>query len=174
MNTQVHTSGSPSGLWQRAKKPLFMAVLLIVAWLLWSGFLKPLLVGLGIFSTGLTLWVVKRMGYFDNELFAFRYGARLLPFWAWLGGEMLRSSIEVARIVISPTMRIDPQVVEVPIKDFGLVDQALLGNSITLTPGTLTLDVHDDRLLVHVLTKAGSDELLGGEMSRRVAALKQG
>ena len=55
----------------------------------------------------------------------------------------------------------------------GPVDQALLGNSITLTPGTLTLDVHEGRLLVHALTPSGAAALRGGEMQRRVAALRK-
>jgi hypothetical protein len=53
------------------------------------------------------------------------------------------------------------------------VDLALLGNSITLTPGTLTLDVHEGRLLVHALTPEGAAALERGEMQRRVAALRQ-
>ena len=52
------------------------------------------------------------------------------------------------------------------------VDLALLGNSITLTPGTLTLDVHEGRLLVHALTPEGAAALERGEMQRRVAALR--
>jgi len=52
------------------------------------------------------------------------------------------------------------------------VDQAILANSITLTPGTLALDVHDGEIIVHALTRAGADELERGEMDRRVAALR--
>jgi multicomponent Na+:H+ antiporter subunit E len=54
------------------------------------------------------------------------------------------------------------------------VDQALLGNSITLTPGTLTLNVNEGRILVHSLTLAGAQELKRGEMRRRVVALRRG
>jgi multicomponent Na+:H+ antiporter subunit E len=49
--------------------------------------------------------------------------------------------------------------------------QAMLGNSITLTPGTLTLQLRDGRLRVHCLTREGAAELADGEMTRRVAAL---
>lgn len=152
---------------------LTLFLLLIVAWVLWSGYLKPLLLGLGALSCLLTVWIVRRMGYFDDETYAFHYDWRLLGFWAWLGGEVVKSSIEVARVVLRPRIDVEPQVVAIDASSLGPVDQALLGNSITLTPGTLTLDVHEGRLLVHALTPNGAAALEGGEMLQRVAALRK-
>lgn len=151
---------------------LLLGVLLIAAWLLWSGLYKPLLIGLGVFSCGITLILARRMGYFDNELFAFRYNFRLLGYWWWLGGEIFKSSLDVAKVVLRPTLKVDPKVVELDVADLDALDQTLLGNSITLTPGTLTLDVHEGRLLVHSLTPDGGADVLEGEMKRRVAALR--
>jgi len=152
---------------------LILAVLLIAAWVLWSGYLKPLLLGLGALSCLLTVWIVRRMGYFDDENFAFHYDWRLLGFWAWLGREVVVSSIEVARVVLRRRLVVEPKVVNIDGSGLGPVDLALLGNSITLTPGTLTLDVHEDRLLVHALTADGAAALERGEMQRRVAALRK-
>ncbi len=152
---------------------LILAVLLIAAWVLWSGYLKPLLLGLGALSCLLTVWIVRRMGYFDDENFAFHYDWRLLGFWLWLGREVVVSSIEVARIVLRPRLDVEPKVVSIDGSGLGPVDLAVLGNSITLTPGTLTLDVHEDRLLVHALTAEGAAALERGEMQRRVAALRK-
>jgi multicomponent Na+:H+ antiporter subunit E len=152
---------------------LILAVLLIAAWVLWSGYLKPLLLGLGALSCLITVWIVRRMGYFDDETFAFHYDWRLLGFWAWLGREVVVSSIEVARVVLRRRLDIEPKVVNIDGSGLGPVDLALLGNSITLTPGTLTLDVHEDRLLVHALTPEGAAALERGEMQRRVAALRK-
>ena len=152
---------------------LILAVLLIAAWVLWSGYLKPLLLGLGALSCLLTVWIVRRMGYFDDENFAFHYDWRLLGFWAWLGREVVVSSIEVARVVLRRRLVVEPKVVNIDGSGLGPVDLALLGNSITLTPGTLTLDVHEDRLLVHALTAEGAAALERGEMQRRVAALRK-
>jgi multicomponent Na+:H+ antiporter subunit E len=148
-----------------------VVLLLIAAWLLWSGLYKPLLIGLGALSCALTAFIAKRMGYFDKDTFAFRYNLKLIGFWGWLGREIVRSSLEVARIVLAPKLCIDPKVVELDASDLDPVDQALLGNSITLTPGTLTLDVHEGRLLVHALTSETAAAVLEGEMKRRVAAL---
>jgi multicomponent Na+:H+ antiporter subunit E len=152
---------------------LVLALLLIMAWVLWSGYLKPLLLGLGALSCALTIWIMRRMGYFDDETFAFHYDWRLLGFWAWLGGEIIKSSIEVARVVLRRRMDVEPRIVNVDGSGLEPLDLALLGNSITLTPGTLTLDVHNDRLLVHALTADGAAALQGGEMQRRVAALRK-
>jgi multicomponent Na+:H+ antiporter subunit E len=151
---------------------LTLVLLLIAAWVLWSGYLKPLLLGLGALSCLLTVWIVRRMGYFDDETFAFHYDWRLLGFWAWLGLEVVKSSIEVARVVLRPRIEVEPSLVDVDGRELGPVDLAVLGNSITLTPGTLTLDAHEGRLLVHTLTADGAAALQGGEMLRRVAALR--
>lgn len=148
-----------------------VTALLIAAWLLWSGLYKPLLLALGAFSCALTVIIAKRMGYFDTDGFVFRYNLKLFGFWGWLGREIVKSSFDVARIVLSPKLPIDPKVVELDASDLDPVDQALLGNSITLTPGTLTLDVHEGRMLVHALTSDGAAAVLDGDMKRRVAAL---
>jgi multicomponent Na+:H+ antiporter subunit E len=152
---------------------LILALLLIAAWVLWSGYLKPLLLGLGALSCLLTIWVVKRMGYFDEENFAFHYDWRLLGFWVWLSREVVLSSIEVARVVLRRNIDVEPKLVDIDGSGLGPVDLALLGNSITLTPGTLTLDVYEGRLLVHALTPEGAESLRRGEMQRRVAALRK-
>jgi multicomponent Na+:H+ antiporter subunit E len=48
-----------------------------------------------------------------------------------------------------------------------------VGNSITLTPGTLTIKIDDGHFVVHALTEAGARDILSGEMDRRVAALRE-
>lgn len=152
---------------------LILLLVLITAWVLWSGYLKPLLLGLGALSCILTVWIVRRMGYFDDEMFAFHYDWRLLGFWAWLAGEVVKSSVEVAQVVLRRRVEVEPTVVDIDGSGLGPVDLVLLGNSITLTPGTLTLDVYEGRLRVHALTRDGADALKNGEMQRRVAALRK-
>ena len=155
-----------------AARALLLLILLVTAWLLWSGLYKPLLLGLGAFSCLLTVYLSRRMGFFHDDVFAFRYGFRLVRYWGWLAKEVVRSSIEVALVVINPRLPISPQVVEIKASTKHPVDQAILANSITLTPGTLALDVHRGVIKVHTLTRGGADELLAGEMDRRVAALR--
>ncbi|TQV70227.1 sodium:proton antiporter [Exilibacterium tricleocarpae] len=144
-----------------------------MAWLLWSGLYKPLLLALGAFSCLITVYLARRMGYFENDLFALRFGPRLFHYWGWLAKEVVRSSMEVTRIVLDPRLPISPQVVDVKATCKHPVSQALLGNSITLTPGTLTVDLHNGVIKVHCLTRSGAEGLMAGEMDRRVAALEE-
>lgn len=145
---------------------------LFAAWLLWSGIYKPLLLGLGLLSCLLTVYVKHRMEYFETESFVLRSGRRLIGYWLWLAKEVVKSSLDVTRIVLSPSLPISPQVVKIEASCAHPGDQAILANSITLTPGTLALDVYEGEIIVHALTKAGADELKRGEMDRRVAALR--
>lgn len=159
-----------TGLKKLSQVAVLMAFL-IAAWLLWSGIYKPLLLGLGLVSCALTVYIKVRMDYFHTNVFAFRFGRRLIGYWMWLFKEIVKSSIEVARVVIDPRLPVSPQVVKIRATCTEPVVETILANSITLTPGTLSLDVHEGIITVHTLTKAGADELLKGEMDRRVAAL---
>ena len=145
----------------------------MAAWLLWSGLYKPLLIALGILSCLLTLIIARRMGFFAPTAFSLHLIPRLLTFWAWLGKELVKSNLEVARIVLSPKMPISPTLVNLKAMPRGQVSQAILGNAITLTPGTVTLDDHEGELIVHCLTREGAEALRHGEMNSRVAAVER-
>lgn len=168
-SSQIQQRGSES-VWGRI---LLLTILLILAWLLWSGLFKPLLLVLGAISCALTVYITKRMGYFEADIFAFRYNFRLLGFWVWLGREIIKSSIGVTRIVLSRTLHLNQGVIEIDADDLEPVDQAMLGNCITLTPGTLTLDVTQGRLFVHVLNNEPSQSQTIHEMKRRIIALRR-
>ena len=155
------------------RRILALLVALAAAWLLWSGLYKPLLLGLGIFSCLVCFWLVRRMGYFEGELFALRFSWRLFRYWLWLGGQIIHSSIGVARIVLHPQLPIGRRVIEIESTSKNAFDQVILGNSITLTPGTLSLDVHKGVIKVHCLTHEGARELMSGEMDRRVNDLHE-
>lgn len=81
---------------------------------------------------------------------------------------VVRANLSLVAVVLDPELPIDPAVVRVPAPE-GAVARALLANSITLTPGTVTLDVVDDELVVHTLTVASREELLDGSLARTVA-----
>jgi len=152
---------------------LVLLIPLAAAWLLWSGIYKPLLLVLGAFSCLLTVYIKHRMKYFEADVFALRFGRRLIGYWLWLAKEVIKSSLDVARIVLSPSLPVSPEVVTIKASCKHPVDQVTLANSITLTPGTLALDVHKGEITVHALTKAGADELRKNEMDRRILALRE-
>jgi multicomponent Na+:H+ antiporter subunit E len=146
---------------------------LLVSWVLWSGIYKPLLLWLGLFSCLLSVWLAQRMGFFQHPM-SLRALLRLPAHWWWLLGEIIRSSVEVARIVLSPSLPISPTVVELTTTEATDAGKVILGNSITLSPGTVTIDVHRDRLLVHCLTQRSASQLQDPEVQRRIARLELG
>ncbi len=147
-----------------------LALLLVAAWLLWSGIYKPLLLWLGAFSCLLSLYIAHRVGFFEKST-----GLHLLPrlprFSLWLLVEIVKSSLEVVRLVLDPKLPISPTVVEIEAEPEGEIGQVLLANSITLTPGTVALDVFDNRLLVHCITREGAKAIEAGDANRRIAEL---
>lgn len=152
---------------------LLLLLSLAISWVLWSGLYKPLMLGLGAFSCVLSAYLAHRMGFFRHQgLFT------LLPslpaYWWWLLREIIASSIDVAKLILTPSMPISPAVVELEMKTQSDVARVILGNSITLSPGTVTLDVHDGKLLVHCLTSESARALQQGEADRRVADLGLG
>ena len=153
---------------------ILLLVALLAMWLFWSGLFKPLLIGFGVFSCLLTLWLAARMDYFHNETFALHVGIRLIKYWIWLAGEIVKSSLQVARIVLHPKLPISAKVVDIRPTAEHPAFQVIFANSITLTPGTISLDVYNGIIKVHALTEEGAEDLMSGEMDRRVAALRKG
>ncbi len=149
---------------------LSLLMVLVAAWLLWSGIYKPILLILGVFSCGLSVYLAYRTGFFKSVT-----GLHLIPqlpkYWLWLSGEIIKSSFEVAKIVLDPKLPISPTVIDIEAKPEGQIGQAILGNSITLSPGTVTLDVFDGRLKVHCLTKEGAEDLISSGVNERCADL---
>jgi multicomponent Na+:H+ antiporter subunit E len=145
-----------------------MGLVLAAVWLLLSGLFKPLLMGLGAVSVLLCLWLAGRMKIVDAESHPVWAAMHYVPYWPWLSVEIVKSSFEVARRVLSPSMPISPTVFEVRSTQQTMVGRVVLANSITLTPGTVTLDIDGDRLQVHALSRDTVEAMRDGEMDRRV------
>ncbi len=165
---------NPGRLTFAAMRHALLLLVLAATWLLWSGLFQPLLLTFGAASCLLTLYLAHRMGVFRQEVFLLHLLRKLPGYWLWLGAELVKSNLHVARIVLTPTLPISPTVVEFQSLAHGPVGHALLANSITLTPGTVTIDENEGRLKVHCLTRESARDLLAGEMNRRVAAIAEG
>lgn len=143
-------------------------------WLLLSGyFTEPLLLSLGAFSVIVTVYLALRADRIDGERVSFRLDLRIIRYWIWLLIEIVKANIDVAKLIVSPTMVLSPRMVRVKAtqtSDMGLV---IYANSITLTPGTVTVDIDDDTFVVHAITQEMADGLATGDMDARVTALGQ-
>lgn len=143
-------------------------------WLLLSGMFTPFLLLSGIGSAIAILLISRRMDVVDHEGHPIQLGWRpFLSYWPWLLKEIWLAGWDVTKRILSPALPISPTITEfVPTQrtDLGLVIHA---NSITLTPGTISLEVEAGRFLVHALTREGAAALAGSEMDRRCTALER-
>ena len=95
-----------------------------------------------------------------------------LRYLGWLTLEVIRSNLDVSRRVLSPRLPISPTLVWVPASQKTELGRVIFANSITLTPGTVSIDVQENEIEVHALSREGAEALLEGEMDRRVRAME--
>lgn len=144
------------------------AIVLFVFWLLLSGYFTPFLLTTGALSAVGIVLLARRMEVIDHEGHPVRLGWRVLLYWPWLFKEIAKSAWEVSRIIVNPRLPISPTLVRVKTSQQTTVGVVTYANSITLTPGTISVDVKRGEILVHALTREGAKGLLTGEMDRRV------
>ncbi len=99
---------------------------------------------------------------------------RLLLYAPWLVWEVVKANIDVARRILTPSLPISPRMIKVKAGQQSDLGRVIYANSITLTPGTVSVDVEDDTILVHALTKEAADGVETGEMDRKVTRLEGG
>jgi multicomponent Na+:H+ antiporter subunit E len=104
----------------------------------------------------------------DHEGYPFQLSWRLVGYWPWLFKEIAKSAWDVSKIILNPRLPISPTLVRAPTSQKSTVGVVTYANSITLTPGTISVEVNKGEILVHALTRESADGLLEGEMDRRV------
>lgn len=149
-----------------------LGVALFFFWILLSGYFTPFLLGMGFASAAFAVWLAHRMEVVDQEGHPIALGWRILGYWPWLFKEIAGSAWTVSRIILTPRLPISPTLVRVKPTQKSAVGVVTYANSITLTPGTVSIEVKSDEILVHALTREGADSLLEGEMDRRVTWLE--
>lgn len=145
-----------------------LGLFLFAIWLLLSGHYTPLLLLLGVVSTLLVVFLAIRADLIDREIQPVLIKPTVLFYWAWLGREIIKSNIDVARRILSPGMPISPTIFTVRADQKTELGRVTYANSITLVPGTVTVEVNEDVFTVHALTQEMAADLKRGEMNRRV------
>jgi multicomponent Na+:H+ antiporter subunit E len=143
-----------------------------LAWLLWSGHLEPLLLGYGAASCALVLWLSLRMRLIDPESVPHHLLGGMVLYIPWLLLEIAKANLHVARVILTPSLPIRPRVIRVRATQQSELGNAIFANSITLTPGTVALDVRGGSILVHALTDRAAAGLADGVMDSRVSRLE--
>lgn len=149
-----------------------LALILFGTWLLWSGVYQPLIVGFGVASSLFVVWLARRMGICDAEGNPAHLIPRLILYVPWLVWAIIKSNIDVARRILQPSLPISPRLVKIKATQKDDLGRVIYANSITLTPGTVTVDVQGDELTIHALTAEAEADLLTGDMDRRVTGLQ--
>lgn len=143
-------------------------------WLALSGMFTPFLLAAGLGSALAVVWLASRMEIADREAQPVRFNAAVFTYWPWLIKEIAVSGLQVTRIILHPRLPISPVLVRFKPSQASAVGLVTHANSITLTPGTLTVEADRDEFLVHALTRAGAEGLVGSEMDRRIARFEEG
>lgn len=146
--------------------------MLYLLWILLSGHTEPLLLWLGLASVTATVLIANRMDVIDHEGHPIHLSLKGLVYCPWLLWEIAKANVDVARVILRRDMPIEPAMLDIEGSQKSELGHVIYGNSITLTPGTVTVDLEGGKLQVHALTRLAADGLLSGEMDRRVALLE--
>lgn len=155
-----------------------LVLIMMLMWILLSGKLEAKFIAFGVCTAiigGLVcmpLMIVngvtgeKKYFVFDFNIF------RLARYLVWLTWQLILANFEVAKAVVSPTLQIDPRVVRFKVHFDNPMALTMLANSITLTPGTVTMRVSDNGIYeVHALTPDTAEGLISGDMQKHIARL---
>jgi len=156
-----------------------LGLVLAILWILLSGYFQPLLIGFGIASVLLTVAIAHHLKVAQDDRHPIHLTSRILSYWAWLLWQIFKSNIDVARAVLAMAP-VKPVLFRVRARQKSELARVVFANSITLTPGTVSLALGDDGWLeVHALTRAGALDLMDrrdgtpSEMNRRCADIEE-
>jgi multicomponent Na+:H+ antiporter subunit E len=155
-------------------RTLSLGVVLFATWMLLSGEFSlqhGLVLGLGIASVILVVLIAVRMDVVDHEGHPIHLTQRFIGYWLWLLLEIVKSSIDMTRRIWSPSLPISPTMYILKASQPGELGQVIYANSITLTPGTVTVRLDGGDILVHAIAREMGEDLAAGEMDRRVTRL---
>lgn len=128
-----------------------LIVALILFWLGLSGHYTPLLMALGGASVLISVILSGRLGLLDREGAPYFTIPGMLFYLPWLMVEIFKANVAVIKACLRADLDINPALVKVKTSCQSDLAKTLFANSITLTPGTVTIEVEKNRLLVHAL-----------------------
>ncbi|PTN37295.1 hypothetical protein C6366_06515 [Desulfonatronum sp. SC1] len=165
-----------TSFWLRHRGLILQILLLSAIWLILSGRTDVIYLFWGAISVAFVIWLSGRLNSIplakDEPCGSTRIIIpRLIVYLFWLVWQIIKSGVYVAYVVLHPKMPIEPMIVRFTSKQPNVLARVILGNSITLTPGTLTLDIDDNLFTVHALTRDTEEDLVSGDMEARVARL---
>jgi multicomponent Na+:H+ antiporter subunit E len=152
---------------------LITTIVMFAFWILLSGEFTFILITSGVVASLIT-------AYLSHDIFVGKADLKtetgrvfkFIVYIPWLLWEIILANVEIAYLVLSPKPLIDPQLVHFKndLKtDLGIVT---LAHSITLTPGTVTIDANREEFVIHAIWQKSADGIIGGEMQRKVKKIE--
>lgn len=153
---------------------IFLGLTLAAIWLLLSGYFEnPLLLVLGALSVVLCVYLAHRAGVLDDEGVPAGLLPQIVGYLWWLAGEIGKANIAVAREALALEPKLSPKIFRVRMTQRTNAGRAIFANSITLTPGTVSICLEENYIVVHALTEAMADEDGHADIGERVARLER-
>ena len=151
---------------------IFLFLSLSVFWLLNSGHNTALMLALGVASITFVIYIAHRMDVVDHESQPLHLTLKLPGYYAWLIKEVIHSNLLVVKHIWLGNNTISPTLATITASQKTDIGKVIYANSITLTPGTVTINVEGDKFMVHALLRESIEDLQAGEMDCRVTQLE--
>lgn len=130
-----------------------LAVALAALWFALSGETSPMFLFLAAVSVLLALWISARLRILGRDASPYHRAIQMITYGAWLMVEIVKANLAVIARVLGPRHAINPDIIRVRSNVGSDLGRALFANSITLTPGTVTVDTEGDTFVVHTLVR---------------------
>lgn len=150
-----------------------LSIALILFWLFNSGHYNYLILALGAASIAIVVLIAHRMDVVDHESQTIHLSLEYPRFGLWLIKEIVVANLTVVKHIWLGNKTITPTVKVIKASQTTDVGKVIYANSITLTPGTVTLGLVNDEIMVHALIQENIVALESGDMDSRVSRLEQ-
>ena len=153
---------------------LILVLALAALWLLLSGYFdKPLLLGFGAASSVFAAWLAMRAKVLDDDSLLGGVFPGIIGYMLWLTGEVGKANLIVIRQALAIEPKLSPTMFTVSNPPRTALGKVIFANSITLTPGTVTVVMNEEDILVHSLTEELADEEGINAMGARVRRIER-
>lgn len=149
-----------------------LSLSLAAFWLLNSGHGAALMLSLGVISIIVVLYIAHRMDVVDHESQPLHLTFKLPAYFLWLIKEIILANFQVVKHIWLGNKSISPSLMTIKCSQKTDMGKVIYANSITLTPGTVTVKLEGDQFMVHALLQESIEDLQAGEMDRRVTRLE--
>jgi multicomponent Na+:H+ antiporter subunit E len=151
---------------------IYLLLNLAFFWVLNSSHNSPLMLSLGAASIALVIYIAHRMDVVDHESQPVHLSMKLPGYLLWLLKELVVSNIAVVKHIWRGNGSISPTFTSITASQKTDIGKVMYANSITMTPGTVAVDLKGNQIMVHALVDKNIEALKTGDMDRRVSQLE--